>query len=300
MVEAADARMPEITRLFGIESQREFKAVIVNSSGEASRAFPTTTKAAEEGHYFAGFAFGEFDQFVLWGVNPSSFVHELAHLIFSEAVPSPLATAPSWLNEGLAVYFESGSGASASARLGNRSNPDDFDAIRTMNRIPGLRSDIGRFYAKAGSFVTLMIDTYGVGTMTDLLQELNTGTRIGPAIEKVYERSLDRLDQEWNFALFDIPIPEPAPDIALSDTSAPAPAPEPTVGTVQVLPETEQETSPTATASEREADLPPSIEPTPVSEDGSGFMTLIWAGLIGLITVIALMLIAPRRRRYSV
>jgi hypothetical protein len=169
-----------------------------------------------------------------------------------------------------------------------------------MNRIPGLRSDIGRFYAKAGSFVTLMIDTYGVGTMTDLLQELNTGTRIGPAIEKVYERSLDRLDQEWNFALFDIPIPEPAPDIALSDTSAPAPAPEPTVGTVQVLPETEQETSPTATASEREADLPPSIEPTPVSEDGSGFMTLIWAGLIGLITVIALMLIAPRRRRYSV
>jgi hypothetical protein len=291
--------MPNMARLFGIESQREFKAVIVNSSGEASRAFPTTTKAAEEGHFFAGFAFDKFDQFVLWGVSPSSFIHELTHLMFSEAVPSPLATAPSWLNEGLAVYFESGSGASVSARLGNRSDPDDFDAIKIMNRIPGLRSDISRFYAKSGSFVALMIETYGVGTMTDLLRELNTGTRIGPAVEKVYERSLDRLDQEWNLALFDIPILKLTPDIAAPDTSPPAPAPEPTVGAVRVLPEAERETASTATAPQQGLDLLLPNEPAPVSENGSRFLIVFWAGLIGVITVIALMLVARRRKWYS-
>ena len=211
--ESAAKRMPEIADVFGPPSEREFKAVIVNSGNEADSAFPRTTEAARAGHTFVGFAFDEYDEFVLWGVNSNSFVHELTHLMFAEAVSAPIAIPPAWLNEGLAVYFESESGQAGNLRLRGVRNEDDLMPIKNMNRVPGQRDDITFFYGKAGSFVEYLIGEFGPTRMTALLDELNSGKNPSDAIGLAYGFELDSLDAAWTADKFGGDVPALVPVI---------------------------------------------------------------------------------------
>lgn len=208
---AAEKRMPEIAEVFGPPSEREFKAVIVNSGSEADSAFPRTTEAARAGHTFVGFAFDEYDQFVLWGVNSASFVHELTHLMLAEAVSAPIASPPAWLNEGLAVYFESESGSAGDLRLRGVRSEDDLMPIRNMNRVPGQRDDITFFYGKAGSFVEYLIDEFGASGMTVLLDEINSGKNTAEAVGVAYGFELDSLDAVWQAKKFGGDVPALVP-----------------------------------------------------------------------------------------
>jgi hypothetical protein len=213
LFEAAAKRMPEIADVFGPPSEREFKAVIVNSGSEADSAFPRTTEAARAGHTFVGFAFDEYDEFVLWGVNRDSFVHELTHLMLAEAVSAPIANPPAWLNEGLAVYFESESGEAGNLRLRGARNEGDLMPIQNMNRVPGQRDDITFFYGKAGSFVEYLISEFGPSRMTALLDELNTGKSPADAVGLAYGFELDSLDAVWTAEKFGGPVPALVPVI---------------------------------------------------------------------------------------
>lgn len=219
---AANSRMPEIARVYGFESEGEFKAVLINSSREADLAFPLTTEAARSGHTFIGFAFDEFDQFVLWGVDPQSFVHELAHLMFAEAVPSAIASPPAWLNEGLSVYFESNDSRNAQTRLRGVNDEDDLMPIKNMNRVPGQRRDITFFYGKSGSFVGFLINEFGADRMSALMGELNRGTRITQAISTTYGFELDNLDEVWTARQFGLAEPALIPVPAADSPATPA------------------------------------------------------------------------------
>jgi len=213
LFESAGKRMPEIADVFGPPSEREFKAVIVNSGKEADSAFPRTTEAARAGHTFVGFAFDEYDEFVLWGVNSNSFVHELTHLMFAEAVSAPIANPPAWLSEGLAVYFESESGKAGDLRLRGVRNEDDLMPIKNMNRVPGQRDDIAFFYGKAGSFVGYLIGEFGPTRMTVLLTELNSGKNPSAAMGLAYGFELDSLDAAWTAGKFGGDVPALVPVI---------------------------------------------------------------------------------------
>ena len=221
---ASNARMPEIAKVYGFESEAEFKAVLINSSREADLAFPLTTEAARSGHTFIGFAFDEFDQFVLWGVDPQSFVHELAHLMFAEAVPSPIASPPAWLNEGLSVYFESNDTRNAQTRLRGANDEDDLMPIKNMNRVPGQRRDITFFYGKSGAFVSFLIDEFGAERMSALLEAIDRGTRIGDAVSDAYGFELNNLDDVWTARQFGLAEPQLIP---VSSGGAPAASQEP-------------------------------------------------------------------------
>ena len=96
-------RVEEIKSLFGLDEAGVMKAVIVNSRREARQSFPFISEAASSGHLYGGFAFGEMGVFILHGLYPNGIIHEAAHLLLHEAVDSPLARVPSWLNEGLAM-----------------------------------------------------------------------------------------------------------------------------------------------------------------------------------------------------
>ena len=219
LFDAANARMHEIAEVYGIESESDFKAVLINSSLEAELAFPLTTEAARRGHTFIGFAFDEFDQFVLWGIDPQSFVHELAHLMFAEAVPSAIARPPAWLNEGLSVYFESNESRNAQTRLRGVEDEDDLMPIRNMNSVPGQRRDITLFYGKSGSFVGYLIDEFGAERMSALMDTLNRGTRINDAIRAAYSFELDDLDAVWTARQFGLTEPVLIP-VSAGDTPA--------------------------------------------------------------------------------
>ena len=212
-------RLESVKGLLGLETVKPMKAVIVNSAREAGRSFPFISETASRGHLFAGFAFGELDVTVLVGLNPDIIVHEMTHLLFDEAVDSPLARVPAWLNEGLAMYFESGSSGREATVL-RAARRDSLIPLRSMARVPGRPRDVMVFYAQAWSFVKHMMDAHGQERMADLLAAINDGESIEKAVHETYGISLQELDQEWRSRLTGESPPSRAPSPASSATSA--------------------------------------------------------------------------------
>ena len=93
-------RMEEIKSVFGLDQVEPMKAVIVNSRREAQIAFPFLSETSRHGNFFAGFAFGEYGLFVMQGLSADTMLHEAAHLLLEQAVDSPLARIPAWLDRG--------------------------------------------------------------------------------------------------------------------------------------------------------------------------------------------------------
>ena len=205
-------------QLLGISSPTPMKAVILNSFVETSKSFPNVSEAASEGHVYGGFALGEFDTFVLGSLSVDGMVHEMTHLYVDEAIEGPGVRVPSWLNEGLAMYFESGPRGRdrilARAAVGNRLIP-----LRSMGAVPGRPDDIRTFYAQSWSIVRYLIDGHGEEGMSDLLAEIGDGAPVEAAVQTVYGKSLEEIDAEWRNSLARRTSLFPRPDPGTFGTS---------------------------------------------------------------------------------
>ena len=73
-------------------------------------------------------------------------VHEATHLLLDRAVDSPLARVPAWLNEGLAMYFESDS-YRREATVARAARDSALLRLGAMNTVPGRPEDVRQFYA---------------------------------------------------------------------------------------------------------------------------------------------------------
>ena len=167
------ARIEEIKPVFGIEDVHTMKAVVVNSSREARRSFPFLSEASKRGHYFAGFAFEEYDLFIMQGLDTDTMIHEATHLLVHQAADSPLARVPAWLNEGLAMQFEDRS-IVRSATIRSAARAGRLLSLKNMGTVPGRSRDISLFYAQAWSVVDYMVDNSGPERIPALLAELNS------------------------------------------------------------------------------------------------------------------------------
>ena len=138
-VEAAAARVSDrleaVKELFGVESVTPMKAVIVNGLREAESVFPFISETAGRAHVFGGFAYDSYNLFLLAGLWEDGMVHELAHLLLDQAVDSPRARIPAWLNEGLAMYFELNSRRQPTVERAARSG--SLLRLRYMKTVPG-------------------------------------------------------------------------------------------------------------------------------------------------------------------
>ena len=212
------ARIEEIKPVFGIEDVHRMKAVIVNGSREARRAFPLISQASQRGHYFAGFAFDEYDLFLMQGLDTDTMIHEATHLLVHQAADSALARVPAWLNEGLAMQFEDRS-IVRSATVRSAARAGRLLSLKNMGSVPGRANDIALFYAQAWSVVDYMVDTYGTEQIPVLLGTLNMGKRIDEALPLAYGLSVEELDQEWRNDLLGVTPIAPRPDPGTVGTS---------------------------------------------------------------------------------
>ena len=213
------ARIEEIKPVFGVDAVHTMKAVVVNGSREARRSFPFVSDASRRGHYFAGFAFDEYDLFLMQGLDTDTMIHEATHLLVHQAAPSPLARVPAWLNEGLAMQFEDRS-IVRSATVRGAARSGRLLSLKNMGSVPGRSRDISLFYAQAWSVVDYMIDTYGTERIPVLLGTLNMGKRIDEALPLVYGLSVEELDEEWRNDLLGVTPIAPRPDPGTIGTSA--------------------------------------------------------------------------------
>ena len=197
--------------MFGLDDVRPIKAVIFNSRREADRGLPFVSEAASRRHLYGGFAFGEYDQFVLSGLSEHGIAHEATHLLLDQAVTSPLAKVPAWLNEGLATYFEPLTSARART-VDGAARSRRLLRLRSMGAVPGRPEDVVVFYAQAWSIVTHMIETHGAEHMGALLDALDSGLEIDEALRSVYGMGVDGLEAEWRARLEGSFSPLPRPD----------------------------------------------------------------------------------------
>ena len=214
-----DERLEPVRELLGLDEVSPMKGVIINSRGEARRGFPPISGAASRGHLYAGFAFDRFDLFVLAGLDPDGMVHEATHLLLDQAVGSPRAKLPAWLNEGLAMYFESNS-SRRQASVAQAARRGSLLRLRSMNTQPGRPSDVRTFYSQSWSIVDYMMDVYGRERMSELLRLINSGKRVAEAVPDVYGITLDELESVWKARLTGETTVAPRPDPGTVGTSS--------------------------------------------------------------------------------
>ncbi|MDA1280235.1 MAG: hypothetical protein O3B95_09405, partial [Chloroflexi bacterium] len=151
LVAQTNSRIGTLKSVLGVGETPDFKAVVFPSVREATPSFPPVSQTATDQFVFAGFAQPQYRLFVQGEMNPTTFIHELAHLYTHEAVSSSLLGGlPAWLNEGLARFLETGSTNSSNARLRSSVRPDELLSLRNMGTVPGQRSDVFIFYPQAG------------------------------------------------------------------------------------------------------------------------------------------------------
>lgn len=197
LLDAVVERLPRMEAVTGADSGGQYRAVLYNSNAEARRAFPSVSKAAADGHIFAGFAYEQFGIFVLDHAGVQGVTHELAHLVFGRATSHPAAKRPAWLNEGLAVYFETGSRSASRGRIGDAIRRDTLLPLRAISSIPGRPEQIGVFYPQVGEFAGYLVEVLGEERMRDLIAAFNRGALPPAAVRSVYGMSLDELENEW-------------------------------------------------------------------------------------------------------
>ena len=192
----ASERAGDAARVLGLPGAPPMRAVIVNDRAEAARSFAPTSRAASEGHLYSGFAYGEFDLFVLLGLGAGGMAHEAAHLLIDEAIPSPLGRIPAWYEEGLAMHFEPG--VSRTERLvSSAAGSGDLLAMTPMWARPGRAAEVRLFYAQARSLVGFMIDRYGEGAVTEVFAALGRGEGFEDAFASVYGVGPAAMEDRW-------------------------------------------------------------------------------------------------------
>ena len=191
-----NGRLHEVRDLLRLDETSTMKAVILNGQREARNSLPKVSDAATAGHLYGGFAYGAFDVFVLVGLGREGMVHEMTHLLIDEALTSPLGRVPAWLNEGLAMYFE-GPNSWRERTVLDAYHRGRLMPLRAMGAVPGVPSDVRRFYAQSWSVVDYMVETYGADRMTALLGAIDSGMDTDEAVRVAYDISLDELESRW-------------------------------------------------------------------------------------------------------
>ncbi|MEX0762174.1 MAG: hypothetical protein WD208_03895 [Dehalococcoidia bacterium] len=252
LLDAAQEQLPAMARMTGVEEIPDFKAVVFPSVQAATPSFPPVSQTATDNHFFAGFAMARYGLFVQGEPSQSTFVHELSHLLVASVVRSTLATqAPSWLDEGLAVYSETGSRQPTESSVASAAAENRLLPLRNMNRIPGQRDQIAVFYPQSGNFVGYLVEQFGEESMGAMLQNLNAGQRLDDAFAEAFGESMADVENEWRTSVGAQPLPASTPTANNGEsTSEPdaTPQTQPTA-TPPAQPPADQPPTPSATIS---------------------------------------------------
>ena len=175
-------------------------------------------------------AFSEIRTIFMWlGGGPPSYletamVHEITHIVFSDATDNPYHEPATWLNEGIAVWAEAGDGAEAEEFVEQQAGREGlfaFEAISERFPIGDLESSLS--YAQGAAMVDFLIDRYG----REAIAAMTAAFRDGASDEEALEAATGVPAAELYGAFFaeygvDVPTPvEPEP-IPPSDVERPA------------------------------------------------------------------------------
>ena len=182
-------RMQELLKL---EPAGEIKGMLYGRRSDTLAAFPQQSRTTTEQQTFQGFAFQERNLFLGLGMDRGLIVHEVAHLMFGQALGNRALPTPSWLDEGFASYMDPSSRVFSGESLSSRTNP-----LRAMNAVTGTPHAITAFYQKSLSVVAFLIDEFGETNFQRFVAQLERGNTVDASLMNVYGFDIDGLDSRW-------------------------------------------------------------------------------------------------------
>jgi Peptidase MA superfamily len=211
--------------------------------GNRSDFFDALEPGATE--WTGGRAFPEFS-IVLIDVAPSNLdwglgatTHELTHQVIHQKIKSPLGdlSMPHWMDEGLAVYYETYPGAldpQFAVPLKRAIQNDSLQQLRSLaGSFPADSTAANLSYAESYSVVDFIIRHYGRDKLAQLLQGFKTGGFYDDIFEQVLGVDTDGLENAWRVDVGAKPrviatraatTPTPFPTFSLSTDTTPAPS----------------------------------------------------------------------------
>ncbi len=225
----------------GITVDKQVQAFIYGDSSSFRKALAVGSQ-----EWLGGVSYSDYS-IIMMHIEPSNLewgkgatTHELTHQVIRQKIQSPLGSLsmPHWVNEGMAMYYETYPGTV------DRQFNDPLNRAIAADTLPALRTLSGTFpadsdaadlaYAQSYAVVDFIYRQYGKDKMAALLQEFKKGGSNDEIFARVLGLSIDELDNEWRKSVGLAPRaisaraggqPTPFPTYSLSsDESTPSPA----------------------------------------------------------------------------
>ena len=128
--------------------------------------------------------------------------HEMAHLLLGQSSGNNVPLFPAWLAEGMATLIE---GAPPPVRREALSAAAKEKTLIPLSDLcaafPASEQQAVLAYAESASFVRYLLDIYGEGGLSLLLDAYREGTSCEGGVARVYQRSLSQLEAEWRTSI---------------------------------------------------------------------------------------------------
>ena len=122
--------------------------------------------------------------------------HEYTHRVIADLVPN----CPTWVNEGVAEWFERGGEGSHDDVRALRAQGRDIPSFAEMPETFADQTDANLVrvqYAASQSFLAFLRERYGLGSIRQFLMGLGRGDEVDVAMRKNFGRPLDELEGQW-------------------------------------------------------------------------------------------------------
>ncbi len=150
--------------------------------------------------------------------------HEAAHIVTKVAGDGKIATIPSWIDEGTAVYAQDDPGSYAPA-VRRAIASDSLTRLRSMSSPTNQPGQVDIFYGQSWSVVKFTIDTYGAERFAAVFKAVKDGSPIDDALQAVIGVDQDGLYNAWRQSVGLKPIDFPPVPKATSLAQAQATRP---------------------------------------------------------------------------
>jgi len=212
----------EMSALLQTDVPFEVEVWIYASTDDMRPALQSRSETYESQITTAGVRVASNTVLVLGNASFDTLRHELTHVVTKQAGESAFGSLPAWLDEGTAVYGQSGPCGFGSAIEGAISRGNVL-SVREVSSYPGDPTKVNLFYGEGWSLVSYLIDGYGEEQFAALFAAVKSGKRIESALQAVYGFGQDGLEDEWRAANGLPPRATPAPsDPDQPDDVAPA------------------------------------------------------------------------------
>jgi hypothetical protein len=124
--------------------------------------------------------------------------HELAHLVFHDAVDNPYQYPPRWLNEGLAVYQSKGYDGGDRAQVKGAAGGGTIMPLEALGgQFPTRPGRQGLAYAESVAAVDYFVETYGEERLVELITSFGMGTGLDGAFMVATGDDFAAFDRAW-------------------------------------------------------------------------------------------------------